>query len=121
MSIVGKMHIDGVFEGSIRSIDSVSVGRRGQIIGQVRAQTINVCGRIDGEVHCEELVVENGGHVNGVVFSKDMIVERRGSFIGERHQREESAARLERSVAITEGSETLLRTLEELPDKITLR
>ena len=84
MSLVGKLHIDGLFEGSISSLDSITVGRRGQIKGVVRADQVSVSGRIDADIQCNELIIERGGHVCGVVHSQYMTIHKQGVFIGQR-------------------------------------
>lgn len=92
MSIVGKLHIDGIFEGNISSLDSISIGKRGAVHGNIRAHQINVCGLLQGEIHCDELSVENGGKVRGTVYSEHMVIEREGCFIGERRLKEGASA-----------------------------
>ncbi|MEH6650134.1 MAG: polymer-forming cytoskeletal protein [Motiliproteus sp.] len=84
MSLVGKLHIDGIFEGRISSVDSIAIGRRGEVTGMIRAQQVSVSGRLDGEVHCDELTIERGGQVRGVVHSRQMTIHKDGNFIGER-------------------------------------
>jgi cytoskeletal protein CcmA (bactofilin family) len=84
MNLVGKLHIDGLFEGSIASVDSITVGRRGHVKGVVRADHLSVSGRVDAEIQCNELVIERGGHVCGLVRSRLMTIHKQGCFIGER-------------------------------------
>ncbi len=84
MNLVGKLHIDGLFEGSISSVDSITVGRRGHIKGVVRADHLSVSGRVDAEIQCNELIIERGGQVCGLVRSRLMSIHKQGSFIGER-------------------------------------
>ncbi|MEH6470803.1 MAG: polymer-forming cytoskeletal protein [Halopseudomonas sp.] len=84
MSLVGKLHIDGLFEGRISSLDSITVGRRGQVSGVIRADQVSVSGRVEAEIYCDELTIERGGHVCGVVHSRHMTIHKQGSFIGER-------------------------------------
>ncbi len=91
MSLVGKLHIDGIFEGRISSVDSVTVGRRGVVKGVIRAHQVSVCGRVDGEVYCDELTIERGGQVQGLVHSRQMTIHKRGNFIGERDLTTESS------------------------------
>ena len=84
MNIVGKLHIDGLFEGKVASLDTISVGKRGELHGHIQAQEIHVSGKIDGEVTCSELIIENGGEVKGIVYCDELVIARKGSFIGER-------------------------------------
>ncbi|MEH6823617.1 MAG: polymer-forming cytoskeletal protein [Motiliproteus sp.] len=84
MNLVGKLHIDGLFDGRISSVDSITVGSRGQVSGVVRADKISVSGRVNADIHCGELTIESGGHVCGVVHSRLMTIHKQGSFIGQR-------------------------------------
>ena len=122
MSVVGKMHIDGIFEGTIASLDTISVGTRGEIHGNIRAHQINVCGLLQGEITCDELHIEDGGRVRGTVFSEKMIVQPDGCFVGERYLKEQSSNDLATNTVLPVGaaSEELAQTLEGLPDRVTL-
>lgn len=123
MSIVGKMHIDGVFEGKISSMDSVSIGRKGEVYGQIHARQISVSGLLDGEIHCDELTVDAGGKVRGLVYSENMVVAQQGCFVGERHLKKGGGVNESPSLKALEGqASTLLSAdLHELPDRVTLR
>ena len=117
MSVVGKMHIDGIFEGTVNSLDTISIGVRGEVHGNIRAHQINVCGLLQGEIRCDELTIEDGGRVRGTVFSEQLVVQRNGCFVGERYLKDQVAI----EPAVEEApSGQLAQTLEELPDKITL-
>lgn len=124
MSIVGKLHIDGLFEGKISSLDSISIGQRGKVQGIVKAQRINVCGALDGEVFCEELNIENGGQVSGVVHSEQMTIEQNGSFVGERRIRPAIEPAGEKQSTVEQLKSDKPReldvTFQDLPDRVRL-
>ncbi|MGB0467173.1 MAG: polymer-forming cytoskeletal protein [Pontibacterium sp.] len=90
MKIVGKMHIDGVFDGTITSLDNISIGKKGRVRGVIQARHINVSGLLEGEVTCDELHIEPDGLVQAIVASKQMSISPKGSFIGERRKWEQS-------------------------------
>ncbi len=115
MSIVGKMHIDGVFEGQIASLDNISIGKNGHVHGVVKAHHITVCGLLEGEVLCDELQIDRGGKVVATVVSKVMAIHPEGNFIGERRMKEMSA--IEHKPQIDSG----VAAIDSLPDKVTLR
>ncbi|MEH6578947.1 MAG: polymer-forming cytoskeletal protein [Amphritea sp.] len=114
MSIVGKMHIDGVFEGHISSLDNISIGKNGHVHGVVKANQIAVCGLLEGEVVCEELNIDRGGKVAATVVSKVMAIHPEGNFIGERRMKE--VATIEHIPQLHSGVEAI----DSLPDKVTL-
>lgn len=115
MSIIGKMHIDGMFEGNISSLDGISIGKAGHVSGLIKAKTVDVCGLLEGEVICDELHIEAGGQVRAIVESKQMSINPQGCFVGERRIKEVGALADKSSVMET-GSEAI----DSLPDKITL-
>lgn len=115
MSIVGKMHIDGIFEGSISSLDSISIGKEGHIRGIVKAKAVDVCGLLEGEVICDELHIDAHGQVRATVQSKQMSINPQGCFVGERKIKEFSPL-TDESKVIETGEEAI----DSLPDKVTL-
>lgn len=115
MSIIGKMHIDGMFEGNITSLDNISIGKAGHVSGLIKAKAVDVCGLLEGEVICDELHIEAGGQVRAIVESKQMSINPQGCFVGERRIKE-VAALSEQTKVIETGSEAI----DSLPDKITL-
>lgn len=116
MSIVGKMHIDGVFEGHISSLDNISVGKSGHLKGTIRAKHINVSGLIEGEIICDELHIERHGQVHATVLSKHMSIDASGSFLGERRQPHTAAL----PAIDGKGFESGVEEIDSLPDRITL-
>lgn len=123
MSVVGKMHIDGGFDGRISSLDTISIGMRGDVRGVIKAQRINVCGLLEGEIHCDELTIEDGGKVRGVVFSDELIIEKKGCFVGERHLKEKPELLESKEAAGEEKADraaVLDMTFQDLPDRVTL-
>ncbi|BBB26837.1 conserved hypothetical protein [Amphritea japonica ATCC BAA-1530] len=114
MSIVGKMHIDGAFEGNISSMDNISIGKNGHVHGVVKANYITVCGLLEGEVICDELQIDRGGKVVATVVSKIMAIHPEGNFIGERRMKEVSM--IEHTPQVESG----IDAIDSLPNKVTL-
>lgn len=120
MDIIGKMHVDGDFEGKISSSDAISIGIRGNVQGTIKAQRINVCGLLEGEIHCDELTIEDGGRVRGVVYSDELIIEKKGCFVGERYLKEKSALLEDEESNQPERVQTLDTAFQDLPNRVTL-
>ena len=114
MSIVGRMHIDGMFEGNISSLDNISIGKNGHIRGVVKANQISVCGLVEGEVWCDELEIDRGGKVFATVTSKVMAIHPEGNFVGERKMKEVNTAEP------LPHMESGIEAIDSLPDKVTL-
>lgn len=90
MKVTGKMHIDGIFDGTIHSLDNISIGKSGHVRGLIKARHINVSGLLEGNVVCDELHIEADGHVQATVTSKQMSISARGNFVGERKHWEQA-------------------------------
>ncbi|SIT00295.1 bactofilin family protein [Neptunomonas antarctica] len=116
MNIIGKMHIDGVFEGNIKSLDNISIGATGHVSGIIKAKHMTVSGLLEGEIVCDELHIERGGRVRATVLSKLMSIDPAGCFEGERRQNEAPAYP---AIKIPEF-ESGVDAIDSLPDKITL-
>ncbi|WP_299183242.1 polymer-forming cytoskeletal protein [uncultured Neptuniibacter sp.] len=115
MSIVGKMHIDGIFEGNVSSLDNISIGKTGHVRGLIKARAVDVCGLLEGEVICDELHIDSGGQVRATVESKQMSIHPQGCFVGERRMKETSALD-DQSARV----ETGLDAIDSLPTKVVL-
>lgn len=116
MNIIGKMHIDGMFEGHINSLDNISIGATGHVSGVIKAKHLTVSGLLEGEVVCDELHIEKGGKVRATVLSKIMSIDPAGCFQGERRETASPVYPPVKSVDYESGVEAI----DSLPDKITL-
>ena len=50
----GSLRIDGKVKGIIRAADDVSVGRNGEIVGELYAKTAKIAGKVEGNVYIEQ-------------------------------------------------------------------
>ncbi|MGB1238536.1 MAG: bactofilin family protein [Pseudomonadales bacterium] len=115
LAITGKLHIDGVVDGAITSIENISIGKSGIVKGIVKAKDVVVSGLLEGEVFCQHLHIEAGGRVVASVTSVDLTMDMKSQFIGER--KESSLTQIE---ATTAQVQTDLDIVSDLPDKIVL-
>ncbi|NQZ32817.1 MAG: polymer-forming cytoskeletal protein [Oceanospirillaceae bacterium] len=84
MTVTGKLHIDGCVEGCITSIESLSIGKTGKVIGKITAKIITVTGLLEGEVFCEHLHIYPGGRVAAKVECDELTMDAKSEFVGER-------------------------------------
>ncbi|MBY4677889.1 bactofilin family protein [Marinobacterium arenosum] len=121
MTVVGKMHIDGSFEGSVVSSSDISIGKRGSVSGTVQAPTVIVSGMLEGELQCELLHIENGGEVRGLVICQKMSIDAEGTFVGERRT-PEALVNAPAALPLPQQSavEDAFALLDSLPDRIVL-
>ncbi|QVL45086.1 MAG: polymer-forming cytoskeletal protein [Methylophilaceae bacterium] len=78
----GTLHIDGKFKGTIK-VDKITVGKNGVLDGTFQANTVVVFGEIKGEVLCEDLTLNSGSNVDGVIQYASIKIQQGSSIGGE--------------------------------------
>ena len=111
IEVTGQLQVDGLMEGSIRAEDAMTIGSQGSINGRIRGHLVQVAGHFEGEIWCDDLVIFPTGEVAGQVHCRQMVVENGGSFIG---QRDQWSPESDDSDADAQQSSALLATIEPL-------
>ena len=75
--------IDGEFEGTIRSKNTVMIGKTGVIIGDIFAQKVIVSGKVVSNIEAEIVEIMPGGRLEGMITVDELVVERKGIFLGQ--------------------------------------
>jgi len=78
----GSVHIDGKFEGVILDADLISVGTTGEVIGDVKANSIVINGLFDGKIDCENIQILSNGKVIGDIVYTELMIDSKGKFEG---------------------------------------
>lgn len=81
MNVPGAVVVDGSFSGDITAQD-ITVGKSGQVSGQVRGQQVSIHGRADQQVVAERLIVHATGMVTGKVEYVEIEIVRGGLIDG---------------------------------------
>lgn len=76
-------HTDGEFEGTIRSKNTVMVGKTGVIKGDIFAQKVIISGKIIGNVEAKAIEILANGRLEGTITSDELVIERKGMFLGQ--------------------------------------
>ena len=82
ISTQGTVHIDGKFEGVILEADAISIGKTGEVIGDIKANHVVVSGFFDGKIDCNVMQVLAAGKVIGDFTYNDLIIEEDAKFEG---------------------------------------
>lgn len=82
ISTCSSTRIDGKLKGKISGENTLIVGERGVILGEVKASGIVVYGRIEGIVDAERLEIKSSGIVTGDIFVDRLVVEEGGVYNG---------------------------------------
>ncbi|MEO1406264.1 MAG: polymer-forming cytoskeletal protein [Pseudomonadota bacterium] len=78
----GALQIDGKVEGDVSAGD-ITIGSSGQILGEVKAETLRVKGRIVGSIRARKVELETGASVEGDIFHAALIIQPDASFEGQ--------------------------------------
>jgi len=78
----GALQIDGKVEGDIAAGD-ITIGSSGEIMGEVKAETLRVKGKIIGSIRARKVELETGASVQGDIFHAALIIQPDASFEGQ--------------------------------------
>ena len=79
----GSLFIDGRFEGIIIATQDVTVGKNGEVLGEIRSKVLTVNGIIDGLFDVDQVNVLGSGRVIGKLQYGELTIEPNGIFEGE--------------------------------------
>ncbi len=80
----GSVRIDGSFEGEIRVEGDVVIGKNAYIKANIRAKSINISGKVVGNIDCQERVeLFPSGSLEGKVKASDLTIAEGAFFNGE--------------------------------------
>ena len=81
--VEGKFHIDGYVNGKIKVGDTISIGKKGIVKGEVFAKKAIISGFFEGNIESDVIEILSGGKIIGKILYKELIIEQKGIFIGE--------------------------------------
>jgi cytoskeletal protein CcmA (bactofilin family) len=79
----GSIFIDGRFEGIIVATHDVTIGKTGEVLGEIKSKVLTVNGVIDGLFDVEQVNILGSGKVIGKIQYDELIIEQNGTFEGE--------------------------------------
>lgn len=83
LSCNGNIRIEGEIQGDISSQRNVVVGEKGNVNGQIKADTITIGGKVSGTVKAgKKLVLDPTGNLKGDIVTKILVVEEGAKFEG---------------------------------------
>ena len=89
----GEIQIDGVLNGNVRA-KQIVVGVNGNVRGNVTANFLRICGKIEGEIRAETLEIVSSASVKGNVFKKTISIESGSKVIGNINELESTTAKI---------------------------
>ena len=89
----GEIQIDGVLNGNVRA-KQVVVGINGNVHGNITANFLRICGKIEGEIRAETLEIVSSASVKGNVYKKTISMEAGSKIIGNINELEGATAKI---------------------------
>ncbi len=83
----GSIFIDGRFEGILVASQDVTIGKNGEVLGEIRAKVLTVNGMADGLFEVEQINILGFGKVLGKIQYNELVIEQNGVFEGEGKKR----------------------------------
>jgi cytoskeletal protein CcmA (bactofilin family) len=83
-----SLHIDGRFDGNIKSTNVVTIGKTGYAKGEIKSSSLIVSGVFEGNVDCDIVEILPDGRIKGKILSKELVIEKKGFFEGESKKKE---------------------------------
>lgn len=83
MKIEGATRIDGFVSGKLESNDVVTIGPGGEVKAEVKAKSIIVGGKVEGNLNASEKIeLQSKSELHGDLISKSLLVEHGAIFHG---------------------------------------
>ena len=89
----GEIQIDGVLNGNVRA-KQVVVGITGNVHGNITANFLRICGKIEGEIRAETMEVVSSASVKGNVFKRTISIETGAKITGNINELESATAKI---------------------------
>jgi len=77
-----NIYIDGEIEGRINSSKEINIGKNGSVRGNITTQRLVVQGYMEGTVDAQSVEIKAAGRVSGEIHSNELIIESKGIFEG---------------------------------------
>lgn len=85
------IQIDGSVDGDVRCA-KLDVGGSGQIVGNIFAADVTICGTLKGNIWASKVLLGSGSRVEGDVVNKSFGIETGAIFEGSSHQSDDPIA-----------------------------
>ena len=85
-----KLHIDGEVTGTIVSNNVVTIGSKGMVRADLKADKMIISGSFEGNADCNTVEILAGGRYIGKVLARQLVIEQSGYFEGESKTKKDS-------------------------------
>ena len=93
MTVEGATRIDGIVSGKLESNDVVTIGPGGEVKASVKAKSIIVGGKVEGNLEAtEKIELQSKSELQGDLVSKSLLVEHGAIFHGNSNMKDTTRA-----------------------------
>lgn len=79
----GSARIDGTIVGNVYAEETIFIGEKGRITGNIYAVIITVSGKVDGDLYATEKVeIESTGNIKGDIYTPSIVIDENAIFQG---------------------------------------
>lgn len=82
LSFKGQLHLDGYFKGKVKA-EKIVVGKNGAFDGELNASEVVVFGRINGQTECQDLTLNTGSSIDGLINYTSIKIQPGASISGQ--------------------------------------
>ncbi|MFA6093866.1 MAG: polymer-forming cytoskeletal protein [Elusimicrobiota bacterium] len=83
LTVRGSLRVEGEVEGDVTEAQSVIIGKRGKVRGDVAAQSVIVAGTLVGDVTASgQIELKAGGRISGNIRTQKLVIEEGSVFDG---------------------------------------
>ena len=83
VKFLNELLIDGQVEGTINSPGTLSIGEHAQITGEIRAKSVKVRGKVEGNIFAtERCELQSGCTLRGDIEVPRLVVDENATFLG---------------------------------------
>jgi len=104
----GDVQIDGWVEGDIQS-RNITIGEGATVQGGLQAESVRICGLVNGEVRADMVVLEKTARVTGDILHKSLAIEQ-GAYL-------EGMCRRTDTHPVTAVATTVVEPVKEVVEK----
>ena len=95
LTVEGSTRIDGTVTGKLISNDVITIGPNGQVKAEVKAKSIIVGGRVEGNLEADEKIeLQSKSELQGDLIAKSLLVEHGAVFHGNSNMKGQSGQQL---------------------------
>jgi len=89
----GEIQIDGLLIGDVKA-KQIVIGINGKVRGNIIANFLRICGKIEGEIRAETMEIVASASVKGNVFKKNISIETGAKITGNINELESATAKI---------------------------